>query len=128
MIQQKSIYEHEDETRSEGYVTHNSAHVTYDEITTNCHGNTALRLESVLLAVLFCTQGERYSPFFRRSILMPCPSSLRHISFGVGKPSALHVRVMFWFSRTATDDCVLLPSRILGGTVTMFDQVKNLSR
>jgi hypothetical protein len=57
-------------------------------------------------------------------MLMPCPSSLRHINFGVGKPSALHVRVMFWFSRTATDDCVLLPSRILGGTVTTPVQVK----
>jgi hypothetical protein len=56
------------------------------------------------------------SPFFRRSMLMPCPSSLRHIIFGVGKPSALQVRVIFWFSRMATDDCVLLASRILGGT------------
>jgi hypothetical protein len=34
-------------------------------------------------------------PFFRRSMLMPCPSSLRHISLGAGKPSALHVRVIF---------------------------------
>jgi hypothetical protein len=34
-------------------------------------------------------------PFFRRSMLMPCPSSLRHISFGGGKPSALHVSVIF---------------------------------
>jgi hypothetical protein len=82
----------------------------------------------MLLALPFCTQGEGYSPFFRRSILMPCPSSLRHISFGVGKPSALHVSVMFWFSRTATDDCVLLPSRILGGTVTASEQVKDLSQ
>jgi hypothetical protein len=64
-------------------------------------------------------------PFFRRSMLMPCPSSLRHISLGAGKPSALHVRVIFWFSRTATDDCVLLASRMLGGTAMIRTQVSS---
>lgn len=36
---------------------------------------------------------------------------------GDGKPSALHVSVIFWFSLTATADCVLSSSRMLGGTV-----------
>ena len=64
-------------------------------------------------------------PFFRRSMLMTCPSSLRHISLGAGKPSALHVKVIFWFSRTATDDCVLLASRMLGGTATIWARVSS---
>lgn len=35
---------------------------------------------------------------------------------GVGKPSALHVKLIFWFSRMATEDCVLSASMIFGGT------------
>jgi hypothetical protein len=56
-------------------------------------------------------------PFLRRSIVIPWPSSLRHMILGDGKPSALHVSVIFWFSLTATADCVLSSSRMLGGTV-----------
>lgn len=40
----------------------------------------------------------------------------RQIIFGAGNPSARHVILMFWFSRTATDDGVLSISKIFGGT------------
>lgn len=39
--------------------------------------------------------------------------------FGVGNPSARQVILIFWFSRTATDDGVLSMSRIFGGTDSM---------
>lgn len=55
-------------------------------------------------------------PFLRRSTEMGWPSSLLHMILGVGKPSALHVRLMFWFSRIAIVDCVLSVSMMLGGT------------
>lgn len=58
----------------------------------------------------------RCSPFLRRSTVILCPSSLRQEIFGVGKPSALQVKLMFWFSRTATVDWVLSASRMFGGT------------
>lgn len=45
------------------------------------------------------------------------PSSRRQMIFGVGKPSARHVMLMLWFSRTATDDGVLSMSMIFGGTL-----------
>lgn len=48
---------------------------------------------------------------------MLCPSSRLQIIFGVGKPSARHVILIFWFSRTATDDGVLSMSNIFGGTI-----------
>lgn len=35
---------------------------------------------------------------------------------GVGNPSALHVKLTFWFSRIATLDGVLRLSIMLGGT------------
>lgn len=38
------------------------------------------------------------------------------IIFGAGNPSARHVILMFWFSRTATDDGVLSISKMFGGT------------
>lgn len=47
---------------------------------------------------------------------MAWPSSFLHIILGVGNPSALQVRLIFWFSRIATVDCVLSPSKIFGGT------------
>lgn len=56
------------------------------------------------------------SPLLCRLMFMFCPSSLFHISFGVGYPSALHVSVIFWFSRTATVLSVDNESKMLGGT------------
>lgn len=55
-------------------------------------------------------------PFLRRSTKIGCPSSLLHMIFGVGKPFALQVKLIFWFSRIAIVDCVLSVSRIFGGT------------
>lgn len=55
-------------------------------------------------------------PFFFRSTVIASPSSRRQMILGAGKPSALHVIFMFWFSRTATDEGVLSISRIFGGT------------
>lgn len=55
-------------------------------------------------------------PFFFRSTVMLWPSSRRQMILGVGNPSARHVMLMFWFSRTATDDGVLSMSRMFGGT------------
>lgn len=40
--------------------------------------------------------------------------------FGWGKPSARHVILIFWFSRTATDDGVLSISNIFGGTTIVI--------
>lgn len=65
-------------------------------------------------------------PFFLLSTDIACPSSRLHIIFGVGKPSALHVRLIFWFSRTATVDCVLSVSIMLGGTGKEINNEKNI--
>lgn len=54
--------------------------------------------------------------FFLLSTEIGCPSSRLHIILGVGKPSALHVKLMFWFSLIATVDCVLSASIMFGGT------------
>lgn len=43
-------------------------------------------------------------PLFLRSTEIVWPSSRLHIIFGDGNPSALQVKLMFWFSRIATDD------------------------
>lgn len=45
--------------------------------------------------------------------------------FGVGNPSARQVILIFWFSRTATDDGVLSMSRIFGGTNSV-ERSKNI--
>lgn len=58
---------------------------------------------------------ERYV-FFRREMWY---TYRRQIIFGTGKPDALHVMLIFWFSRTATDDGVDSMSKIFGGTETM---------
>lgn len=42
--------------------------------------------------------------------------------FGWGNPSARHVMLIFWFSRTATDDGVLSISKIFGGTIYAMDK------
>lgn len=55
-------------------------------------------------------------PFFFFSTAISSPSSRRQMILGVGKPSARQVMLMFWFSRTATEDGVLSMSSILGGT------------
>lgn len=57
-------------------------------------------------------------PFFFFSTAISSPSSRRQMILGVGKPSARHVMLMFWFSRTATEDGVLSMSSMLGGTAT----------
>lgn len=59
---------------------------------------------------------QAFFPFFFRSTVIDSPSSRRQIIFGAGNPSALHVMLIFWFSRTATDDGVLSMSNMFGGT------------
>lgn len=49
------------------------------------------------------------------------------IIFGAGNPSARHVILMFWFSRTATDDGVLSISKIFGGT-TFIEWWKHIKK
>lgn len=46
-----------------------------------------------------------------------CHTYRLQMIFGAGNPSARQVMLIFWFSRTATDDGVLSMSKILGGTV-----------
>lgn len=79
-----------------------------------CIGLCVASYLTKLLNIKFSPPG--YSPFLRRSTVILWPSSLRHVIFGVGKPSALQVKLIFWFSRTATVDCVLSASKIFGGT------------
>lgn len=45
-----------------------------------------------------------------------CQTYRLQMIFGAGNPSARHVMLIFWFSRTATDDAVLSISNIFGGT------------
>lgn len=74
---------------------------------------------------IWCEWGKNlqaFFPFFFRSTVIDSPSSRRQIIFGAGNPSALHVMLIFWFSRTATDDGVLSMSNMFGGTVNFHFQ------